>query len=216
MNASARIPDVSRGHRPTRDAASIPPPSQAEQVAQLAAEIDSRLWALARVTPCAEATTARHLRLHGLIAYQPTKSEERRASRYTRRLVTVERRALPGYLLVGMDADRPQWHRLFGAPHVSGVIGSARAAQMLGRVIAQWCAGLSDQADVFEEGLRSEPLPAVGDRVRVSVPVDLGPAMELPGRVVALDGRSVTVLAQFFGSERRIVATLAQVARAQA
>lgn len=210
--ATPRAVDASKGLRPSAIGreAMLPPPTQAEQVAQLAREIDHRLWVLASVTPCSEAVTARHLRLHGLAVYQPTRDVERRVSRHSRRVRTVSVSPLPGYLLVGLEPDAPEWHRLFGAPHVRGVIGSPESARRLGHVIATWCAGLSDRAAEFE-GAR-HAAPEVGALVEIGV----GPWAGVRGRLVALDRRECRVLAQFFGAEREVVAALAGVTEVKA
>jgi transcriptional antiterminator NusG len=126
--------------------------------------------------------------------------------------VSVERRTMPGYVLVNMDLNEDSWQLVKGTPGVTGFVGAAQEPVPL------------TQSEVDRLLHRGEPATASGDgsvsrrpraqfAIGESVKVVSGPLSDFSGEIseVNEDGQRLKVLVSIFGRETPVEVGFDQV-----
>ncbi len=118
--------------------------------------------------------------------------------------VTVERRTMPGYVLVNMDLTEDSWQLVKGTPGVTGFVGAAQEPVPLtqaevDRLLHQETA----------ERPRSRAQFAIGESVKVIA----GPLSDFSGEIAEVneDGQKLKVLVSIFGRETPVEVGFDQV-----
>ncbi|WP_249010459.1 transcription termination/antitermination protein NusG [Conexibacter sp. DBS9H8] len=126
--------------------------------------------------------------------------------------ISVERRTMPGYVLVNMDLNEDSWQLVKGTPGVTGFVGAAQEPVPL------------TQSEVDRLLHRGEPAAASGDgsvsrrpraqfSIGESVKVVSGPLSDFSGEIseVNEDGQRLKVLVSIFGRETPVEVGFDQV-----
>jgi transcription termination/antitermination protein NusG len=135
----------------------------------------------------------------------------------------VQRKVLPGYILVRMDLNDQSWGAVRNTPGVTGFVGATSKPSplshddvikfLLPRVEAKQAAGAGGKADVASDAGRS-PVE-VDFEVGESVTVMDGPFATLPATIneVNVDAQKLKVLVSIFGRETPVELAFSQVSK---
>jgi transcription termination/antitermination protein NusG len=122
--------------------------------------------------------------------------------------ITVERRTMPGYVLVNMDLTEDSWQLVKGTPGVTGFVGASQEPVPL------------TQSEVDRLLHKGEAVTAEGPRrsraqfsIGESVKVVSGPLSDFSGEIseVNEDGQKLKVLVSIFGRETPVEVGFDQV-----
>ena len=140
--------------------------------------------------------------------------------------ITVEKRTMPGYVLVNMDLNEDSWALVKGTPGVTGFVGatSRPSALTLDDVVKfllprgatkKVAKGAASTAAVAEAGGLERPVVEVDYEVGESVTVMDGPFATLPATIneVNAEQQKLKVLVSIFGRETPVELTFSQVSK---
>jgi transcriptional antiterminator NusG len=125
--------------------------------------------------------------------------------------ISVEKRTMPGYVLVNMDLNEDSWQLVKGTPGVTGFVGASQEPVPL------------TQSEVDRLLHKGEPAAAGGESPRArsraqftigeSVKVVSGPLSDFSGEIseVNEDGQKLKVLVSIFGRETPVEVGFDQV-----
>lgn len=253
MTFRRRPPRLDKGVRPTAGAVRRPvAPEQAALLENLSRQIATRTWYLAETPPQKEPLAVRLLLDRGVAAFYPTRDVPVRGALARRAQSRQDRAAgkeppktrrvsaLPGYVLVGVDAAGDAWRWISDCPALKGVVGSVDArtgerrptplrtrwrCRETGLMVpippcpetgrprcpVTWMAMLSSDEAAVAEFAAAERRVDIGDVVEIHV----GPWAEVRCKVVAIEGRAARLVGSFLGAEREMVADLWDVRRVE-
>ena len=133
----------------------------------------------------------------------------------------VQRKVLPGYILVRMDLNDPSWSAVRNTPGVTGFVGAtSRPSPLSIDDVLKFLLPQEQQAKPAGAG-KSAATPAKGPVVEVdfevgeSVTVMDGPFATLPATIseVNADGQKLKVLVSIFGRETPVELSFSQVSK---
>jgi transcription termination/antitermination protein NusG len=118
--------------------------------------------------------------------------------------VSVERRTMPGYVLVNMDLTEDSWQLVKGTPGVTGFVGAAQEPVPL------------TQAEVdrlLHQETAERPRSRAQFSIGESVKVIAGPLSDFSGEIAEVneDGQKLKVLVSIFGRETPVEVGFDQV-----
>ena len=119
--------------------------------------------------------------------------------------VTVEKRTMPGYVLVQMDLNEDSWSLVKGTPGVTGFVGASNEPVRLTQAEVGRLLHMEDRA----ERPRSRAQFAIGESVKVVS----GPLSDFSGEIseVNEDAQKLKVLVSIFGRETPVEVGFDQV-----
>ena len=118
--------------------------------------------------------------------------------------VTVERRTMPGYVLVNMDLNEDSWALVKGTPGVTGFVGASNEPVPLTQ-------GEVDR--LLHQETAERPRSRAQFSIGESIKVVSGPLSDFSGEIseVNEDGQKLKVLVSIFGRETPVVVGFVQV-----
>ena len=119
--------------------------------------------------------------------------------------VTVERRTMPGYVLVQMDLNEDSWSLVKGTPGVTGFVGASNEPVPLTQIEVDRLL----HKDAAPEVRRSRAQFSIGEAVKVVS----GPLSDFSGEIseVNEDAQKLKVLVSIFGRETPVEVGFDQV-----
>ena len=132
----------------------------------------------------------------------------------------VQRKVLPGYILVRMDLNDPSWSAVRNTPGVTGFVGAtSRPSPLSLEEVLKFLVPQAQQAKPAAG--KAAATPAKGPAVEVdfevgeSVTVMDGPFQTLPATIseVNADGQKLKVLVSIFGRETPVELSFSQVSK---
>ena len=120
---------------------------------------------------------------------------------------TVQRKVLPGYVLVRMDLDDDSWYVVRNTPNVTGFVGSANHPIPLSEKEADRILRRKEEAE--------RPKPKAEWSVNDAVRVTTGPFANFQGVISDVDGerQKVKVLVNIFGRETPVELSFDQISK---
>ena len=133
----------------------------------------------------------------------------------------VQRKVLPGYILVRMELNDPSWSAVRNTPGVTGFVGAtSRPSPLAIDEVLKFLLPQPDQAKPAGAGKSSSAMPKgpvveVDFEVGESVTVMDGPFATLPATIseVNADGQKLKVLVSIFGRETPVELSFTQVSK---
>jgi transcriptional antiterminator NusG len=133
----------------------------------------------------------------------------------------VQRKVLPGYILVRMDLNDPSWSAVRNTPGVTGFVGAtSRPSPLSIDEVLKFLLPQTQQAKPAAGGKAATPLTKgpvveVDFEVGESVTVMDGPFQTLPATIseVNADGQKLKVLVSIFGRETPVELSFSQVSK---
>jgi transcriptional antiterminator NusG len=133
----------------------------------------------------------------------------------------VQRKVLPGYILVRMDLNDPSWSAVRNTPGVTGFVGAtSRPSPLSIDEVLKFLLPQPQQAKQAAGGKAAAPLTKgpvveVDFEVGESVTVMDGPFQTLPATIseVNADGQKLKVLVSIFGRETPVELSFSQVSK---
>ena len=134
----------------------------------------------------------------------------------------VQRKVLPGYILVRMDLHDPSWSAVRNTPGVTGFVGATqRPSPLTLEEVLKFLVPQNQQAAGKAAAGKAAATPAKGPVVEVdfevgeSVTVMDGPFQTLPATIseVNADGQKLKVLVSIFGRETPVELSFSQVSK---
>lgn len=133
----------------------------------------------------------------------------------------VQRKVLPGYILVRMDLHDPSWSAVRNTPGVTGFVGAtSRPSPLTIDEVLKFLLPQTPQAKQAAGGKSATPLTKgpvveVDFEVGESVTVMDGPFQTLPATIseVNADGQKLKVLVSIFGRETPVELSFSQVSK---
>ncbi len=128
--------------------------------------------------------------------------------------VTVEKRTMPGYVLVNMDLNEDSWSLVKGTPGVTGFVGAEKT-----RPTALTRREVDNIIHPFVEGVEAAPtkrrMPTHEFEVNDTVQIKTGPFATFSGHVAEIneDQLKVKVLVDIFGRETPVELDFTQVTK---
>ncbi|MGH2835077.1 MAG: transcription termination/antitermination protein NusG [Solirubrobacteraceae bacterium] len=118
--------------------------------------------------------------------------------------VTVERRTMPGYVLVNMDLNEDSWQLVKGTPGVTGFVGASNEPVPLTQ-------GEVDR--LLHQETAERPRSRAQFSIGESIKVVSGPLSDFSGEIseVNEDGQKLKVLVSIFGRETPVEVGFDQV-----
>ncbi|HET9073505.1 MAG TPA: transcription termination/antitermination protein NusG [Solirubrobacteraceae bacterium] len=126
--------------------------------------------------------------------------------------ISVERRTMPGYVLVNMDLNEDSWQLVKGTPGVTGFVGSSQEPVPLTQAEVDRLLHRGETATAGGDGAsprRSRAQFSIGESVKVVS----GPLSDFSGEIseVNEDGQKLKVLVSIFGRETPVEVGFDQV-----
>jgi transcriptional antiterminator NusG len=134
----------------------------------------------------------------------------------------VQRKVLPGYILVRMDLNDPSWSAVRNTPGVTGFVGAtSKPSPLTIDEVLKFLLPQVEEAKPAAAGKGTTATPAKGPVVEVdfevgeSVTVMDGPFATLPATIseVNADGQKLKVLVSIFGRETPVELSFSQVSK---
>ena len=134
----------------------------------------------------------------------------------------VQRKVLPGYILVRMELNDPSWSAVRNTPGVTGFVGATSKPSPLSiDEVLKFLLPRVEEAKPAAAGKGAAASPAKGPAVEVdfevgeSVTVMDGPFATLPATIseVNADGQKLKVLVSIFGRETPVELSFSQVSK---
>lgn len=134
----------------------------------------------------------------------------------------VQRKVLPGYILVRMELNDPSWSAVRNTPGVTGFVGAtSKPSPLTIDEVLKFLLPQVEEAKPAAAGKGSTATPAKGPVVEVdfevgeSVTVMDGPFATLPATIseVNADGQKLKVLVSIFGRETPVELSFSQVSK---
>ena len=134
----------------------------------------------------------------------------------------VQRKVLPGYILVRMDLNDPSWSAVRNTPGVTGFVGAtSKPSPLTIDEVLKFLLPQVEEAKPAADGKGKTAAPAKGPVVEVdfevgeSVTVMDGPFATLPATIseVNADGQKLKVLVSIFGRETPVELSFSQVSK---
>ncbi len=134
----------------------------------------------------------------------------------------VQRKVLPGYILVRMDLNDPSWSAVRNTPGVTGFVGAtSKPSPLTIDEVLKFLLPQVEEAKPAPAGKGTSATPAKGPVVEVdfevgeSVTVMDGPFATLPATIseVNADGQKLKVLVSIFGRETPVELSFSQVSK---
>jgi transcription termination/antitermination protein NusG len=134
----------------------------------------------------------------------------------------VQRKVLPGYILVRMELNDPSWSAVRNTPGVTGFVGATSKPSPLSiDEVLKFLLPQVEEAKPAAAGKGQAATPAKGPAVEVdfevgeSVTVMDGPFATLPATIseVNADGQKLKVLVSIFGRETPVELSFSQVSK---
>ncbi|MCA1655038.1 MAG: transcription termination/antitermination protein NusG [Pseudonocardiaceae bacterium] len=134
----------------------------------------------------------------------------------------VQRKVLPGYILVRMDLNDPSWSAVRNTPGVTGFVGAtSKPSPLTIDEVLKFLLPQVEEAKPAAAGKGTSAGPAKGPVVEVdfevgeSVTVMDGPFATLPATIseVNADGQKLKVLVSIFGRETPVELSFSQVSK---
>jgi transcriptional antiterminator NusG len=134
----------------------------------------------------------------------------------------VQRKVLPGYILVRMDLNDPSWSAVRNTPGVTGFVGAtSKPSPLTIDEVLKFLLPQVEEAKPAAAGKGTAAAPAKGPVVEVdfevgeSVTVMDGPFATLPATIseVNADGQKLKVLVSIFGRETPVELSFSQVSK---
>jgi len=134
----------------------------------------------------------------------------------------VQRKVLPGYILVRMDLNDPSWSAVRNTPGVTGFVGAtSKPSPLTIDEVLKFLLPQVEEAKPAAAGKGTAATPAKGPVVEVdfevgeSVTVMDGPFATLPATIseVNADGQKLKVLVSIFGRETPVELSFSQVSK---
>ncbi|MBB4911315.1 transcription termination/antitermination protein NusG [Actinophytocola algeriensis] len=134
----------------------------------------------------------------------------------------VQRKVLPGYILVRMDLNDPSWSAVRNTPGVTGFVGAtSKPSPLTIDEVLKFLLPQVEEAKPATAGKGATATPAKGPIVEVdfevgeSVTVMDGPFATLPATIseVNADGQKLKVLVSIFGRETPVELSFSQVSK---
>ncbi|MCT2587234.1 transcription termination/antitermination protein NusG [Actinophytocola gossypii] len=134
----------------------------------------------------------------------------------------VQRKVLPGYILVRMDLNDPSWSAVRNTPGVTGFVGAtSKPSPLTIDEVLKFLLPQVEEAKPAAAGKGAAAAPAKGPAVEVdfevgeSVTVMDGPFATLPATIseVNADGQKLKVLVSIFGRETPVELSFNQVSK---
>ena len=118
--------------------------------------------------------------------------------------VTVERRTMPGYVLVNMDLTEDSWQLVKGTPGVTGFVGASNEPVPLTQ---------SEVDRLLHQETAERPRSRAQFSIGESIKVVSGPLSDFSGEIseVNEDGQKLKVLVSIFGRETPVEVGFDQV-----
>ncbi len=118
--------------------------------------------------------------------------------------VTVERRTMPGYVLVNMDLTEDSWQLVKGTPGVTGFVGASNEPVPLTQ---------SEVDRLLHQETAERPRSRAQFSIGESIKVISGPLSDFSGEIseVNEDGQKLKVLVSIFGRETPVEVGFDQV-----
>ncbi|HYQ70000.1 transcription termination/antitermination protein NusG [Actinophytocola sp.] len=134
----------------------------------------------------------------------------------------VQRKVLPGYILVRMELNDPSWSAVRNTPGVTGFVGAtSKPSPLTIDEVLKFLLPQVEEAKPAADGKGKSSSPAKGPVVEVdfevgeSVTVMDGPFATLPATIseVNADGQKLKVLVSIFGRETPVELSFSQVSK---
>jgi transcription termination/antitermination protein NusG len=134
----------------------------------------------------------------------------------------VQRKVLPGYILVRMELNDPSWSAVRNTPGVTGFVGAtSKPSPLTIDEVLKFLLPQVEEAKPAAAGKGTAATPAKGPAVEVdfevgeSVTVMDGPFATLPATIneVNADGQKLKVLVSIFGRETPVELSFSQVSK---
>jgi transcription termination/antitermination protein NusG len=134
----------------------------------------------------------------------------------------VQRKVLPGYILVRMELNDPSWSAVRNTPGVTGFVGAtSKPSPLTIDEVLKFLLPQVEEAKPAADGKGKTAAPAKGPVVEVdfevgeSVTVMDGPFATLPATIseVNADGQKLKVLVSIFGRETPVELSFSQVSK---
>ena len=134
----------------------------------------------------------------------------------------VQRKVLPGYILVRMELNDPSWSAVRNTPGVTGFVGAtSKPSPLTIDEVLKFLLPQVEEAKPAASGKGTTATPAKGPVVEVdfevgeSVTVMDGPFATLPATIseVNADGQKLKVLVSIFGRETPVELSFSQVSK---
>jgi transcriptional antiterminator NusG len=134
----------------------------------------------------------------------------------------VQRKVLPGYILVRMDLNDPSWSAVRNTPGVTGFVGAtSKPSPLTIDEVLKFLLPRVEETKAAPAGKGTSAAPAKGPVVEVdfevgeSVTVMDGPFATLPATIseVNADGQKLKVLVSIFGRETPVELSFSQVSK---
>jgi transcriptional antiterminator NusG len=128
--------------------------------------------------------------------------------------VSVERRTMPGYVLVNMDLTEDSWQLVKGTPGVTGFVGAAQEPVPLTQAEVDRLLHRGDGGATGGDGGSAAPRRSRAQfSIGESVKVVSGPLSDFSGEIseVNEDGQKLKVLVSIFGRETPVEVGFDQV-----
>jgi len=134
----------------------------------------------------------------------------------------VQRKVLPGYILVRMELNDPSWSAVRNTPGVTGFVGAtSKPSPLTIDEVLKFLLPQVEEAKPAAAGKGTAAAPAKGPAVEVdfevgeSVTVMDGPFATLPATIseVNADGQKLKVLVSIFGRETPVELSFSQVSK---
>ena len=123
--------------------------------------------------------------------------------------ISVERRTMPGYVLVNMDLNEDSWQLVKGTPGVTGFVGASQEPVPLTQSEVDRLLHKGETAATTDSPRRSRAQFSIGESVKVVS----GPLSDFSGEIseVNEDGQKLKVLVSIFGRETPVEVGFDQV-----
>ncbi|MGC9222027.1 MAG: transcription termination/antitermination protein NusG [Solirubrobacteraceae bacterium] len=118
--------------------------------------------------------------------------------------VTVERRTMPGYVLVNMELNEDSWQLVKGTPGVTGFVGASQEPVPLTQ---------SEVDRLLHQEVAERPRSRAQFSIGESIKVVAGPLSDFSGEIAEVneDGQKLKVLVSIFGRETPVEVGFDQV-----
>ena len=127
--------------------------------------------------------------------------------------VSVERRTMPGYVLVNMDLTEDSWQLVKGTPGVTGFVGASQEPVPLTQAEVDRLLHRGDGGTTNEGGTAAPRRSRAQFSIGESVKVVSGPLSDFSGEIAEVneDGQKLKVLVSIFGRETPVEVGFDQV-----
>ena len=125
--------------------------------------------------------------------------------------VTVQRKKVPGYVLVRMYLEDDTWYAVRNTPSVTGFVGSSTQPSPLSRTEVERILGVEKEDGTKKEKPTFKPAWEVGETIRVVE----GPFADFNGVIedINVDQSKVRVLVDIFGRETPVELNFDQIVK---